>query len=220
VRAFEAASWSGFKGGIEISCIGLVLLSIVYTGFSKAHAEGRLVSRCIPDQPQLPAIDRVKVKYFIVVGKAEAELREQLNQLGPVDQFGVTRDAYTRWHIRWNWPYKTVMRPDFSKLKVNYDITVTLPCWADQDSAEAELRQKWHGFIDRIIEHELGHISFVPETVKQIDAEIRAAFERDPDMSTATANKIGQEILAKARERDRDYDIRTMNGASDGVKFP
>ena len=155
--------------------------------------------------------------YYSVHGHTSEELLKELKTKGPIDALGKRRFAATDWHVRWRWPMDRSDRAKMEELSVSCSIEIKLPKWEEFDSADARLKNTWSKFIDKLIAHELNHVSFVRELAPKIRSEVVAAKIAKPNLSAGDANEIGYNILGDIRRRDGQYDSETNHGKSEGV---
>ncbi len=161
----------------------------------------------------LAALPNVTMKFYDIAGSTADELRAQMSQLGPVDQFGSRNDAYTGWFVVWNWPKNPDGTCDLSQATVSAFITVTFPRWTAPPGAPPALAQRWQQYVDALATHEEGHADFVDQSIPDILGALKGA-------ACDTAGAAGLAVLDRIRQHDLDYDNATGHGATQGAVFP
>jgi len=187
------------------------------------------VVTAIPLSSQLPtasqqlkkATDRhaILVQEYKIEGNSRAELRAQLDQLGPKDSLGANRDAYTEWNIAWSWPFLADSKPNFSQTQSRHSITMILPRWDSANGTDRDLLGQWENYYNALILHELEHVEHAVRNHRDVAEAIRIAAKKNPRLNTKEANKIARDTLAKIRRLDRMLDERTNHGKTQGVNF-
>lgn len=169
--------------------------------------------------------DRVKISYYPVSGGTLSELRESVAKSGPIDPEGMRRSARVEWDVRWSWPLEVAQEPTepkarFEKVKCEIEIVVSFPRWVEQDSSrDPQLRQQWEAFESALAKHEQRHIELALDSFEEPCKQIRRAYAHDPNLSIRQAHKIGQRELARIRAMDRDYDLKTDHGKTEGARL-
>jgi predicted secreted Zn-dependent protease len=159
--------------------------------------------------------------YYVIEGSTAAELRAQMDQLGPADKFG-RFDAYTRWYINWSYPYSTQDgQCTTGPVKVAVRVTLTLPQWDPPSDASQELVDKWNAYLAALQVHEDGH----KEIAIQAGNEILHTLEGLPPHPTCdeleeAADAAGKSVLNRYRQQEIIYDQSTDHGATQGARFP
>ena len=157
----------------------------------------------------------------MIRGDTPEQLRKELDQKGPADNYGKRRDAYTHWYVSWNWPGAgSSGKPDFDRVKAGYRITVTLPCWSPDLDVETQSLRKWETFLKAVIEHELAHVKNVAARYQEVESQIREASKANPDLSTKEANLEAEKVLSKIRAWDREFDKLSAEHAESSPKLP
>ncbi len=203
-------------GAIILICSTL-LFSLFISGIS--WAADSLLDQAIA-RHKLDKVEKLVVQKYEIYGSSAQEIRESLNKNGPVDENRIRRDGYTKWQIKWRWPFSSAGKPQFDQTTVQLSIQMLLPDWVHDNTVSKKLISSWEKFIDLLIIHEKKHLSFVLENYKGVEQEIHRAFEANPRLTTEQANQIGYKVLNQIRALDRDYDKQTDNGKVEGIKFP
>jgi predicted secreted Zn-dependent protease len=135
---------------------------------------------------------------------------------------GNTYDAYTGWDVSWNYRYQlTDDGCSMASVTTTVNVVFRMPRWTNYADASAALKEKWDAYIKSLTCHEIGHK----------DIGVSAAFEIEQSLAAlkpaltcselaATANELGSRIISKYAEQERQYDIRTHFGKTQGAIFP
>lgn len=158
---------------------------------------------------------------YTIRGSTETELRQQMNQLGPVDAYG-RHDAYTRWYVRWTYPYdRGASGCSLGDVKVSVQVTYTLPEWKPPADASPAVVARWNRYASALQKHEDGHRDHGVGAGRAVLAALRRLGERPTcDAAGTAASAEGNRILDEFRKKDRTYDATTRHGATQGATFP
>lgn len=187
------------------------------------------IVRAILEHPE------VKVRYFPVAGSNTEEVRKSLFANGPVDNFGVRRAASTNWKIEWSWPVRTSSKAgqdreptpqgDFSKTVCKLNLEVNFPVLDRRQNATSAAREdhqldkQWEKFLVRLAKHERRHINIALNNYSRVCDAIKRSHRKNPNLTIPQAHAIGKRELNRIRALDRDYDLETGHGKSEGVVF-
>lgn len=162
-----------------------------------------------------------QIHWYDVSGDSEAELRAQLDRLGP-ETDGERHDAYTAWHVTWHFPF--VQGDDgcaTGPVTTDVRVVVTLPRWQGFADEGAPLVQRWRRYLDALKEHESGHrltgihaASDITEQLPQLPPKPTCGEAEE------AANALARSILDQHRARDVEYDGETRHGITQGALFP
>lgn len=169
-----------------------------------------------------PRISEQIIPYEIE-GKTAEELRQQMNQKGPIDSHEKRRyDAITRWRFQYEYRYNyTANQCKITAAKVDIFITFTMPKWRNYNQASPELVERWNRYIRALQLHENGHKSH------GIDAgiEMGKALSQIPSYVTCPLLKKAiqdrsEKIVKKYTQMDINYDKITGHGRTQSAIFP
>lgn len=198
-----------------ITCCLFLLscLSTTYVSSTPSPLPPTQPATAIPLKVEAVEIANATIVYYDIFGFTGAELREQLNMLGPTDYAGFKGDAVTEWYIHWNWPGYGTSNCDLSVAAVSYDMKVILPRWSPPQDASTDLVAKWISYVNALSLHEQGHVDHVVENFQRVVDAIQGA-------TCDTADAVGTAILEELRHYDVEYDANTQHGAAQGAIFP
>ncbi len=158
-------------------------------------------------------ITNAAIHYYEINGNTEQDLRQQMNEFGPLDDNYQRFDAVTNWYISWNWPGYGTENCDLSTAETGLTIDLTLPRWNAPNNPDPNLVQKWNLYISNLAFHEQGHVDNILSYYPQVLTAIQNA-------TCLTADQSAQNILEQIRQADRLYDETTSHGATQGALFP
>ena len=149
--------------------------------------------------------------YYDIEGQTVDELRDQMNTHGVVWTNGNTYDAFTAWHVKWN----------FRSVDTTLNVELRLPRWKNYVDGPADLRKKWNVYMRLLRKHENGHKDIAIKAATEIEKSIA---ELEPAATCEeladTANELGRRILSKHADKEKEYDAQTNFGETQGAVFP
>jgi predicted secreted Zn-dependent protease len=157
---------------------------------------------------------------YDVRGTTIDEVRRAIDAGGPrID--GRRFVGRTRWDLAWRFTFALDARGcRIATASTRVALHTVYPRWTGAATAPAEVATRWAGFIDALRRHE--------ETHRRHGLEAGAAVQRrllqllpQPDCTAAerVANRMAQGVVSQWREADRDYDVRTRHGATEGASL-
>jgi predicted secreted Zn-dependent protease len=156
-------------------------------------------------------------RYYDVAGSTVAELRASVRQLGPGEE-GQERDALTVWDVAWT--YGTGRPADRCALRdvqVTLTVTVTLPRWRHPADASPPLIAAWNSYVAHVEVHEAGHRAIAEQYARRLVAAL-TALRGDPcDKVWDAAGRTAARVVAEGRAKNREYDVATNHGQTQGV---
>ena len=161
-----------------------------------------------------PVTREHRVEYYAVRGTTLEELTRSLDRSGPIVENGLRSHGRTEWSVDWRYqPWKRKADCKLLYIRTTVHTMVTLPKWADRDSAPPDLVDLWDKFIAVLEDHEGGHV----ENARAAADSIAAALRELPPQATCgaaarAADKLALDILFDYRARDLKYDRDTRHG--------
>jgi predicted secreted Zn-dependent protease len=158
------------------------------------------------------------VHWYEVEGQSPAQVRAQLDRLGPVDARGQRHDAFTEWYVTWHFPFaRTDEGCSLGPVETKLRVTVTLPRLVDGDA----VGERFDRYLHALWAHESGH----RDTGLRAEGELDALLPTLPvqptcDEAEAAGNAAARAVLERMREEDLAYDLRTRHGETQGAVFP
>lgn len=190
----------------RLGVIGLVLLLLM------PGMQGTYADTIVNDQ----------VDYYRVEGCSAEAIRASLNANSPTVVDGKSYDANTDCNISWQYQWwETAGSCRMTSVTSRVTIKTTLPRLVEADCLPASLRGRWYDYTAALEDHEAGHRRFGVEAARAIERELMSMAPRsDCKQLYRAAESRARDILAVAREKDRQYDRETEFGARTGAIFP
>jgi predicted secreted Zn-dependent protease len=168
-----------------------------------------------------PAI-LINYDYYDIEGRTAAELRQQMNIYGVAWSNGNIYDAYTGWDVKWNYRYRlTDENCSIQSVTTTLTVEFRLPRWVNHASETAALKKKWDAYMQSLRLHENGHKDIGVKAAVEIE---RSIAELEPaetcDDLAETANALGRRIISEYAAAEREYDVQTNFGETQGAVFP
>lgn len=95
----------------------------------------------------------VTTTYYAITGTTAAELKSQMQSLGPHGHW-----AHTVWSVQWS-----------DACRVSLTISFAYPRWTNQASAPTALRAQWNRMIGSLQAHEQGHAAHGRSAAREIE---------------------------------------------------
>ena len=206
--------------------IVLLLMTVAVTAFA-AHERvevasldqgvgTRIKKRVVP-----PAVSET-YEYYDVRGNGEKELRCQMNQNGCRWEDGKKYDSVTSWHVKWDYDYDREPHACSAvSFRTTLEVIYRYPKWAQHDGVPKPLVDKWDGYMKHLVTHEKGHRDIAVEATADLSRTVAAL---PPAPSCAD---LDREVRALCRLRmnklnadEKEYDVATHHGATQGALFP
>lgn len=170
--------------------------------------------------PAAPAMTERHEDYTIT-GRSAAELRGQMDRLGPRSEDGKVYDANTRSELQWSYQYRTDLDGcRIASADVRLSVVYVMPRWADYGSAPRDVRDNWDRYLVRLTAHEQGHRDVSLQVAEDFERELLAMRGRYCEDLGKAADEAGKGKQRELRDRNRSFDDRTRHGADDGAVFP
>jgi predicted secreted Zn-dependent protease len=190
--------------------------------FIPANAFG--LENCSSAPPELKEIEKhgVSLDFFSVSGTSAQEIIESLRLSGPREENGTPRTAQFSWYIEWNWPekiYQGLLVPDYSNLSVSSELSLVFPCWVEYEQSPSDIQKRWAVLASAIAVHEQGHLERFLKGQEQLREGLLEYAKEVPLPSPAQMNERGHTYLQSIRKEDIEYDKKTKNGKTQGVRY-
>lgn len=203
IVAFAGTTFAAIGGGVEL-----------------ANIDGTARQQVL-DQAAQPAVTE-KYEYYDITGSHESELRRQMSVSGIKWDDGKTYDALTTWNVKWNYNYACANDGcKAGSFRTSVDITFRYPRWLRPPDASAELIAKWDRYMANLIVHENGHRDMAVQQTADLAV---AVSQLPPAPSRAELDRLietlASERMAKMNADEKQYDVTTIHGATQGAVFP
>jgi len=164
----------------------------------------------------------ISYDYYDIEGRTAAELRQQMNIYGVAWTNGNIYNAYTGWNVKWNYRYRvTDHKCSFSSVTTTLNVEFRLPRWTDYAGGSSALKKKWDDYMESLRQHENGHKDLGIKAAIEIErsiAELKPA--QTCDDLAETANALGRRVISEYAPKEREYDVQTNFGETQGAVFP
>ncbi|MGD8602946.1 MAG: DUF922 domain-containing protein [Anaerolineales bacterium] len=169
-----------------------------------------------------PILVSYQTREYRIRGSTAEDLRQAMDNKGPLDDLGRPWDAVTHWYISWSYPYSEEGgRCALDPLDVRVEIVRILPNWDPPASASNELIVRWNNYLAALEEHEAYHQELGLEAAQEVWLAL-SAMEAYPDCQSLeqAADTTALSVLNRYRRMEDSYDEETSHGASQGAVFP
>ncbi len=170
----------------------------------------------------IPPVVKEKYEYYEVCGICEKDLHCDLKQKCITWNDGKKYDSVTSWKIKWDYGYNNSANAcKADSFIVNVEVIFRLPKWARTDEAPQELVDKWDAFVRNLLAHEKGHRDLAIAAASEL---ARSVAELPPAETCTDLDKkvqaLGRTNMKKLNEEEKQYDIITDHGQTQGATFP
>ncbi|MBL1140826.1 MAG: DUF922 domain-containing protein [Proteobacteria bacterium] len=157
-----------------------------------------------------------KYIYYSVSSSSKHGLLDKLNTATPIKQGGDNFHGRTDSKISWYfWWKSTSNKCQINKVKVNLEIIFTMP---ELENSTNEVREVWKRWYPKLLQHEKGHERNALNIAKKIEKGIsQLPVYYNCKMLENAANKLGDDLLDKLHQMDKDYDSLTNHGETEGA---
>ncbi|HEY9664665.1 MAG TPA: DUF922 domain-containing protein [Allocoleopsis sp.] len=175
------------------------------------------------DDPNL-IVETPVIAPYTIRGSTAAELRAQMNQLGPLNQEeGKRFDASTTWDLDAQFTFggKRGVSCQIRTVTVTVKTTFTLPQWTPPAGTPQALINRWNQHLAALQTHENGHKQLGIDAGTDFLNQLKAlpAAPSCAALQQAAAQKRDA-VKAAFRQKHKDYDKNTNHGATQGAVFP
>ena len=154
---------------------------------------------------------------FYDVTPGRSTLHKAMTAAYPFQKAGEEHHAYTNWHIDWHFDYVPGSGGlcNISKVETTLTETMTLPRLVSATSGA--MQRKFDDYLPKLKFHEDGHLKIARDTAHAIDTALSAIRDVPCDNIATQANDAAQDIFARAVAAEKDYDIQTGHGKTQGA---
>lgn len=159
--------------------------------------------------------------YYDITGMSETELRRQMDVNGYLWNDGKRYAGMTFWNVRWmTYPRMIKESCAVDKIEATVDVNFRLPRWVNNSIASPNVQNWWTWYYAGLLKHENGHRDLGVEAAREVQRKIA---EVQPHKTCKelyeTANKVGNRVLEKYKQLERDYDARTKHGLEQDTAY-
>ena len=167
-----------------------------------------------------PVFTIIDVNTYSVRGRTEQEILTSMRARGPksggADFFGLTE---TQFAYRY-WKNETERGCTLDQIRIDLNVTITLPEWIEPRDAPYELRRDWTRFESALRRHEDGHREIAEWGAREIYhvlANLRTTTCADMDVA---ARRAAQRLREVSEQRQRRFDDQNGHGRTQGAYWP
>ncbi len=159
------------------------------------------------------------VRYYALSGTSPAELRQNINRIGPAADDGNRYGGRTNWNIEWRY---NLEREESGCKVTNLETTLTvetiLPKWTNESAAGPPVVALWRRFFGALLLHERGHKENGIACLAAIRA-LRPLPQRTCEATRSTMDAAARSVMDQFKSKDAQYDQVTRHGATQGATF-
>jgi predicted secreted Zn-dependent protease len=173
--------------------------------------------------------------FFVAPGKAEYSetltylrypvehtlgnsLLQNLNKASPIRHEGHIFHGYTTWNVSWNyrWYEEANGRCAITSNTTTLHAEITLP--ELHPTAPPEQQIEFKTYVTALEFHELGHVQYGRAAAQEIDRRIKDfPAQSSCRLLEQGIQKMAEQALEAARQKERDYDHKTQHGRTQGA---
>jgi predicted secreted Zn-dependent protease len=165
-------------------------------------------------------IVRWTTNYYVVTGASVREIRRSMTEARPWRN-RETVDAATTWRVEWKFAMNSSgVVCHMTDVSTVTTIATTLPRYVPPTNAAPELVERWVKYFGALARHETVHAEMAKATGVEIQNTLRAESAADCALLRRQADAVGNSILSRRRREERELDLRTQHGGTEGARFP
>ncbi len=156
--------------------------------------------------------------FYDISGTNITAIHESLQRNGPLAKSGKRFHASTHWNISWSYRWiESNQQCRLNKTDISVQVDMLLPRLKNRDSLDEKVRTKWDQYIAALTAHEQQHQAFGQEAANEIERLLLNTPAMNCFRMEKHLNERAQEILAKYKNLEEQFDRDTEHGAKDGV---
>ncbi len=179
------------------------------------------VSLAIASAQQVDLQERLE--YYAIRGRSADAILKEMRALGPLGVLDPEHRYFASANYQISWKYFYVDGADgcaISQFDVGVDITYLYPRWEDRSEASSRLNAYWDHFLEKLEIHEKGHGEIAAATGAEVAKALGSlAPAATCDALERTIDAAAQAAMKSGNARQRDYDLYTHHGATQGAVF-
>ena len=156
--------------------------------------------------------------FYSVSGTTVGAIGKSMKEMSPFDSIGRTQTKEYKWRKWWD---KGASTCKLFRLRVSTKIKYTLPRHKNKKALPPNLRRKWETYISKLTKHEHNHGKIIIEGAVELEKKLAGLNPRSSCTKlTIEAKRLAAEAYKEMDRRNKAYDRRTRNGASEGIVWP
>jgi predicted secreted Zn-dependent protease len=209
--------------GISVFLLLMTVVTVSFAGEATANKTSVDKNALVESKSGIiPPVVKEKYEYYEVCGICEKDLHCDLKQKCITWNDGKKYDSVTSWKIKWDYGYNNVSNAcKANSFIVNVEVIFRLPKWVRTDEAPQALVDKWDTFVRNLLTHEKGHRDLAIAAASEL---ARSVAELPPAETCADLDKkvqaLSRSSMKKLNEEEKQYDINTNHGQTQGASFP
>ncbi|TAL40158.1 MAG: DUF922 domain-containing protein [Alphaproteobacteria bacterium] len=153
---------------------------------------------------------------YYPVNAGQASLNEVLIAAYPLQKPGERFHAYTDWHIDWNFKYAA--NGGFcSMTSVDTVLTATMTLPKLESAPSADVQSRFDDYFPKLKLHEDGHLRIAQNAAAAIDSTLVGMRNVSCSTISSDANNLAYGILDRAKAAEKEYDLQTEHGKTQGA---
>ena len=167
-----------------------------------------------------PVYTIIDVNTYELVGASEEVLLAGMRALGPKSEgseyFGLTE---TQLAYRY-WKEEAEDGCHLEQIRIDLNVTITLPRWEASRVAPYELRRDWLRFDTALRRHEDGHRQISEQSAREVYHALRSLRTASCDGMDVAAQRTAERLRDVSEQRQANYDRQTGHGRTQGAVWP
>jgi len=165
-------------------------------------------------------IEQTSYKMYDAIHQNGRTLLDTLRVSSPIRINGKTYIGHANWNVTWKFQTTNLQNNTcrISSIETNITSTITLPNLTSTDTAT---NNQFRIYLSVLNSHESGHVNNGIKAAHEINNAIvyQPSATNCHDLNLS-ANKAAHQIIKKYQLRDKDYDLITKHGKSQGAWLP
>jgi predicted secreted Zn-dependent protease len=162
-------------------------------------------------------LTRWTTNYYNVAGSTIRDIHRSLAQSRPWRDKS-SMDGQTDWRVTWSfYVASSGDKCRCTSFSTTTTITMTLPRWIAATNTPPEIKTAWQRYVTALGQHEAGHAQFALNAAAEMQKQCRNMEIPNCDVLRSQISSQCQSILDDFRNREKTYDERTKNGATQGA---
>lgn len=193
------------------STLGACLVALLQACASAGRVSDQSLSSAV--QPLPAGVDiQTSVTEYVIRGTTVQELLRSMQAQG-METDGRRWPGTARWRTNLRWQYeRRAPGCALKDLSATIVAQVDVPTWRRDYRADARVVHWWEESRRRLFDHEVGHILIERDGAREILETVRPMTDDTCEALAVRANQVAQDLMAKHRRQQDEYDERTAHG--------